>query len=150
MPQIAICENLPVPMIIGKDWQLAVYARIINEPDGKICIITPTQTEYFTYRCVQENLITRCIEFSKVLDENEKKVMELVEEFDDIFKKVFNNMGKFTDFELEINLKHNKPISCKPYILPKQESNFSKKTVDIWIQKKNVDFQTHHMQHLCL
>lgn len=139
MPQIAICENLPVAMILGKDWQLAVYARIIYEPDGKVCIITPTHTEYFPAYNKENKTIACCInlqEIKSVTQEDKKKVMEVVEEYDDIFKNTENDIGKFPDFELEIKLKTEKPISCKPYRLPEPERQFLKQTIETWLEQK--------------
>lgn len=140
MPQIAVCDNLPVPMIIGKDWQYAVYARIIHEPDGKICIVTPTHTEYFPSTTKECASIACCINnniaVKEICHENKNKVMKLVSEYEDIFKNNENDIGKFPDFELEINLKHDKPISCKPYRLPEPERLFLKQTVEKWLDQK--------------
>lgn len=136
MPQIAVCENLPVPMILGKDWQFAVYARIIHEPDGKVCIITPTHTEYFPSNCKEIDSIACCVQVKSIVKEDQDKVMKLVSEFDDIFKNDCNDIGKFTDFEMEIKLKNNKPISCKPYRLPEPERKFLKDTVEKWLEQK--------------
>lgn len=136
MLQIAVCENLPVPMILGKDWQFAVYARIIHEPDGKVCIITPTHTEYFPSNCKEIDSIACCVQVKSIVKEDQDKVMKLVSEFDDIFKNDCNDIGKFTDFEMEIKLKNNKPISCKPYRLPEPERKFMKDTVEKWLEQK--------------
>lgn len=141
MPQIAICKDLPVPMIIGKDWQLAVYARIVYDPDGKICIITPTHTEYFPAIIAKEQSSVACCinqkEIKQPINEEAKyEVEKLVEEYNDIFKNDNNDIGKFSDFELEINLKHEKPISCKPYRLPEPERIFLKETIEKWLEQK--------------
>lgn len=143
MPQIAISENLPVDMILGKDWQYSVYARIIHEPDGKICIITPTHTEYFD-NLSQENTLTACcmktISTSNqeilITQDDKEKVANLVDKYSEIFKSDKNDIGEFQDVELEIKLKHNVPIKCKPYRLPQPEREFLRKTIDEWIEQK--------------
>lgn len=137
MPQVAICDKLPVPMILGKDWQLSVYARIIHEPDGKICIITPTHTEYFPSITTSQSSLACCVNENIKINSNDvKQVEKLVSEYEDIFKNDNNDIGKFPDFQLEINLKHDKPLSCKPYRLPEPERKFLKETIEKWLEQK--------------
>jgi len=47
MPKVGLCEALPISMILGRDWQSAVHATIIIEPNGAICVTTPTSTQEF-------------------------------------------------------------------------------------------------------
>lgn len=53
MPKVGVCESLPIAMILGRDWQSAVHATMIIEPNGAICITTPTSTQEFG--CVKAN-----------------------------------------------------------------------------------------------
>lgn len=140
MPQIGICTDLPVDMIIGKDWQLAVYARIIHEPDGRICIITPTHTESFPTITTEQATVACCIQNQHeiitsptITDENVKEIMEVVDQYPDIFKNDDNDIGEFPDFELKIELKHDNPVKCKPYRLPEPERQFLRQTVEKWL-----------------
>jgi len=60
MPKVGLCEALPIVMILGRDWQSAVHATIIIEPNGAICITTPTSTQEFG--CVKVNsLFVGCV-----------------------------------------------------------------------------------------
>lgn len=53
MPRIAIADPLPVAMLLGKDWQFEVQARIVHEPSGAVCIMTPTTMDEF--QCVSSS-----------------------------------------------------------------------------------------------
>jgi len=53
MPKVGLCESLPIAMILGQDWQSVVHATIIIEPNGAICITTPTSSQEFG--CVKAN-----------------------------------------------------------------------------------------------
>jgi hypothetical protein len=51
MPKIAVCSILPVPLILGTDWQYAVQARCVFDPNGDLCIATPSSMQQ--YKCVR-------------------------------------------------------------------------------------------------
>lgn len=141
MPQIGICSELPVDMIIGKDWQFDVYARIIHEPDGKLCIITPTHTECFPKLQSQKETIACCMENKMnnpiiVTEEHKQEIMKEVDQYTDVFNKNENDVGDFPNIELKIELTHDNPVKCKPYRLPEPERKFLRETVAKWMQQK--------------
>lgn len=47
MPKVGFCENLPIAMILGRDWQMAIHATITIKPNGAVCISTPTGIHEF-------------------------------------------------------------------------------------------------------
>src|SRR5690606_33645189 len=42
MPKVAFIYDLPVDLILGRDWQVATNASITFEPEGSVVITTPT------------------------------------------------------------------------------------------------------------
>lgn len=47
MPKVDLCESLLIAMILRRDWQTAVNATIIIEPNSVICINTPSTSQEF-------------------------------------------------------------------------------------------------------
>ncbi|GFT12484.1 uncharacterized protein NPIL_470101 [Nephila pilipes] len=50
MPKIGICNQLPFKLILGFDWQQQVQARCTYDPNGSLCISTPTS--FHLYECI--------------------------------------------------------------------------------------------------
>ncbi|GFU27484.1 uncharacterized protein NPIL_369101, partial [Nephila pilipes] len=50
MPKIGICTQLPFKLILGFDWQQQVQARCSYDPNGSLCISTPTS--FHLYECI--------------------------------------------------------------------------------------------------
>lgn len=53
MPRAGLRELISIAMIIGRDWQTAVHAAIINEPNVAICINKPSTSQEFG--CLKSN-----------------------------------------------------------------------------------------------
>lgn len=155
MPKVGLCDNLPIAMILGRDWQRAVHATIIVEPNGAICITTPTSIQEFG--CVKStNSFVGCIVQSRFsnsplvsktpvenfvpvknktfLDENQTQELEsLLCSYEDIFSSPEAEIGEFPDIEMEISLINDKPIKCKPYIATEPDRDFMRRQVEKWI-----------------
>ncbi|GFR17052.1 uncharacterized protein TNCT_618871 [Trichonephila clavata] len=50
MPKIGICAQLPFPLILGFDWQQQIQARCTYDPNGSLCISTPSSLHL--YECI--------------------------------------------------------------------------------------------------
>jgi len=50
MPEIGVCTQLPFKLILGFDWQQQVQARCTYDPNGSLCIATPTL--FHLYECI--------------------------------------------------------------------------------------------------
>ncbi|GFR13681.1 uncharacterized protein TNCT_22571 [Trichonephila clavata] len=50
MPKIGICTQLPFKLILVFDWQQQVQARCTYDPNGSLCISTPTS--FHLYECI--------------------------------------------------------------------------------------------------
>lgn len=80
MPRIVIADPLPVAMLLGKDWQFEIQARIIHEPNGAVCIMTPTTVD--VYQCISSSVtMIGCVVSSQMftrqvhaLDQPDEKV----------------------------------------------------------------------------
>lgn len=219
MPKIAIYDPLPVAMLLGKDWQCEINAAIMHEPNGAVCIMTPTATEKFscvfsnksvigcmmrptpiyiqtpphkaqldkeTQQLAAEPLISPVVPIlamtsTSVVDvtprnpithdqviepanppetiaatpqpaiaqqsanppaelhteeltsEQENSLQTLVAEFGDIFVEPGAEIGLFPNFNMEINLKHDTPIKCKPYRVTQPDREFIRAQVQEWL-----------------
>ncbi|XP_040356843.1 uncharacterized protein LOC121046550 [Ixodes scapularis] len=67
MPQVGLCEHLPVTLVLGNDWKWFVQARYIIEADGSFCITTPTSIQEFT-RFKAQTLTANCIFKSRPME----------------------------------------------------------------------------------
>ncbi|XP_064481253.1 uncharacterized protein LOC135394440 [Ornithodoros turicata] len=60
MPRVGLCKKLPVALILGNDWKSFVHARYIFEPDGSLCISTPSSIQ--EYQCIKPaSLSINCV-----------------------------------------------------------------------------------------
>ncbi|GFQ90393.1 uncharacterized protein TNCT_466241 [Trichonephila clavata] len=50
MLKIGICAQLPFPLILGFDWQQQIQARCTYDPNGSLCISTPSSLHL--YECI--------------------------------------------------------------------------------------------------
>ncbi|KAF0712350.1 Transposon Ty3-G Gag-Pol polyprotein, partial [Aphis craccivora] len=162
MPKVSLCEALPIAMILGRDWQSAVHATIIIEPNGAICITTPTSTQEFGcvkvsssfVGCVVESrfsskpLVSKSDEIivQPIKDKESKQISDtyltieqndqlqgLLSCYEDIFSNPAAEIGKFPNLEMEINLTEHKPFRCKPYRVTEPDRIFIREQVDKWI-----------------
>jgi len=165
MPKVGLCEALPIAMILGRDWQSAVHATIIIEPNGAICITTPTSTQEFG--CVKANssfvgcvvesrfsskpLVSKSDEIivQPIKDNESKQISDIyltIEQddqlqgslncYEDIFSNPEAEIGEFPNLEMEINLTEHKPFRCKPYRVTEPDRIFIREQVDKWIANK--------------
>lgn len=155
MPKVDLCDKLPIDIILGRDWQRAVQATITIEPNGAICITTPSSiqefgcviSKYAFVGCVVESrfnnrplAIQTCdtrtmqVEEQPFLNQDHTQKLEsLIIAYDDIFSIPEADIGEFSDIELEISLTNNKPIKCKPYKASEPDGKFMRDQVKKWI-----------------
>lgn len=160
MPKVGLCDSLPIAMILGRDWQSAVHATIIIEPNGAICINTPSTSQEFGclkssksfIGCVVQSRHTNKPLISKVstsaksndepnvvsepfLSNEQEQVLEnMLLEYKDIFSTPECELGEFPEFQMEINLTNNRPIKCKPYKASEIDKQFMREQIDKWIE----------------
>ncbi|GFT68866.1 uncharacterized protein NPIL_617751 [Nephila pilipes] len=48
-PKVGICAQLPFPLILGFDWQQQIQARCTYDPNGSLCISTPSSLNLYEY-----------------------------------------------------------------------------------------------------
>ncbi|KAL4089241.1 hypothetical protein QTP88_024299 [Uroleucon formosanum] len=115
----------------GRDWQKAVQATITIEPNGAVCITTPSSIQEFGcvksktafVGCVVQSrfnnrpLVTKIsdIETTKVdqsfrNQDQTQKLESLNNSYEDIFSTPEAELGEFPDIEMEILLTNDKPI----------------------------------------
>ncbi|XP_025421204.1 uncharacterized protein LOC112691260, partial [Sipha flava] len=165
MPKVGVCESLPIAIILGRDWQSAVHATMIIEPNGAICITTPTSTQEFG--CVKANdSFVGCIVESRfsskplisnykevkiekleqqdsdknadtfLTEEQNEKLQNILGSFEDIFSTPKSEIGEFPNLEMEIKLSDHKPLKCKPYRITELDRIFMSEQVDKWVANK--------------
>ncbi|CAI6376071.1 unnamed protein product [Macrosiphum euphorbiae] len=138
-------------MILGRDWQRAVQATITIEPNGAVCITTPSSIQEFGciksknafVGCVVQTrynnmpLITKTSEMkTKKVDqpflnqEQTQKLESLLNLYEDIFSTPEAEIGEFPDIEMEISLTNDKPIKYKPYKATDPDRIFMRNQVD--------------------
>ncbi|CAI6354043.1 unnamed protein product [Macrosiphum euphorbiae] len=156
MPKVGLCDKLPIAMILGRDWQKAVQATITIEPNGAVCITTPSSIQEFGcvksktafVGCVVQSrfnnrpLVTKIsdIETTKVdqpfLNQDQTQKLEsLINSYEDIFSTPEAELGEFPDIEMEILLTNDKPIKCKPYKATDPDRTFMRNQVEKWISQ---------------
>ncbi len=160
MPRIAVAESLPVAMLLGTGWQCEVHTRIVHEPNGGVCIMTPStmdefkcimSTDPFIGCAVQALFLTAPlveelpVSFFAVLADDttnadgltstQLQIDELTNKFADIFVHDDTEVGVFPNLEMEINLTNHLPVKCKPYRVIKPDHIFIRKQIQQWIDK---------------
>ncbi|KAL4126740.1 hypothetical protein QTP88_010949 [Uroleucon formosanum] len=156
MPKVGLCDKLPIAMILGRDWQKAVQATITIEPNGAVCITTPSSIQEFGcvksktafVGCVVQSrfnnrpLVTKIsdIETTKVdqsfrNQDQTQKLESLINSYEDIFSTPEAELGEFPDIEMEILLTNDKPIKCKPYKATDPDRTFIRNQVEKWISQ---------------
>lgn len=127
--RVGLCENLPVACVFGSDWQSAINVRIIFDSNGKTCITIPSSYKQFSCVLGSGTNIIGCIskydyQNATKLDLNtlhenqnifkgtselfltnlqQEELDKLVNSFKDIFSTPNNELGLFSDLELEIH-----------------------------------------------
>ncbi|GFS68750.1 uncharacterized protein NPIL_139131 [Nephila pilipes] len=141
MPKIGICTQLPFKLILGFHWQQQVQARCTYDPNGSLCISTPTS--FHLYECIHAskpsincvalnqpllndvtlpeatfNTVsseTNLIPKSEGLSTTQQAQLDaVIGKFTDVFYANDDNIGLCPYVEFKIELQHEKPIRCRP------------------------------------
>ncbi|GFR04897.1 uncharacterized protein TNCT_464271 [Trichonephila clavata] len=141
MPKIGICAQLPFPLILGFDWQQQIQARCTYDPNGSLCISTPSSLHL--YECIHAAKPSiNCLTYTKLslppLDDvdlpevtlnplplqkqhfvkseklsvtQQTQLDAVIGKFADVFYSDGDNIGLCPYVEFEIELQHDKPIN---------------------------------------
>ncbi|GFT52695.1 putative gypsy-29-i dr [Nephila pilipes] len=162
MPKIGICTQLPFKLILGFDWQQQVQDRCTYDPNGSLCIFTPTSFHLCecihaskpSINCVALNqpLLddvtlpeapfstvsseTNLIPKSAGLSTTQQAQLEaVIGKFTDVFYGNDDNIGLCPYVEFKIELQHEKPIRCRPYRLSEPDRQFLKTQIQKWLKQ---------------
>ncbi|GFS82808.1 uncharacterized protein NPIL_110221, partial [Nephila pilipes] len=162
MPKIGICTQLPFKLILGFDWQQQVQARCTYDPNGSLCISTPTS--FHLYECIHaskpsincvalnqpllddvtlpeatSNIVsseTNLIPKSAGLSTTQQAQLDaVIGKFTDVFYANDDNIGLCPYVEFKIELQHEKPIRCRPYRLSEPDRQFLNSQIQKWLKK---------------
>ncbi|GFT79774.1 uncharacterized protein NPIL_673082 [Nephila pilipes] len=162
MPKIGICIQLPFKLILGFDWQQQVQARCTYDPNGSLCISTPTS--FHLYECIHASKPSiNCVALNKpllddvtlpeatfniVLSETnlipksaglsttqQAQLDGVIGKFTDVFYANDDNIGLCPYVEFKIELKHEKPIRCRPYRLSAPDRQFLNSQNQKWLKQ---------------
>ncbi|GFS54275.1 putative gypsy-29-i dr [Nephila pilipes] len=162
MPKIGICTQLPFKLILGFDWQQQVQARCTYEPNGSLCISTPTS--FHLNECIHAskpsincfalnkpllddvtlpeatfNIVsseTNLIPKSSGLSTTQQAQLDaVIGKFTDVFYANDDNIGLCPYVEFKIELQHEKPIRCRPYRLSEPDRQFLKTQIQKWLKQ---------------
>ncbi|KAF8763425.1 Retrovirus-related Pol polyprotein like [Argiope bruennichi] len=164
-------------IIVGFDWQQQVQARCTYDPNGSLCISTPTS--FHLYECIHAskpsincvslhppslpslddvtlpeatpNIIsseTNLIPKSAGLSTTQQAQLDaVIGKFTDVFYSN-DNIGLCPYVEFKIELQHEKPIRCRPYRLSELIASFLKTQIEKWFLKQGIAvIPTHRTQH---
>ncbi|GFS45867.1 uncharacterized protein NPIL_226541 [Nephila pilipes] len=162
MPKIGICTQLPFKLILGFDWQQQVQARCTYDPNGSLCISTPTS--FHLYECIHaskpsincvalnqpllddvtlpedtSNIVsseTNLIPKSAGLSTTQQAQLDaVIGKFTDVFYANDDNIGLCPYVEFKIELQHEKPIRCRPYRLSEPDRQFLNSQIQKWLKQ---------------
>ncbi|GFT98843.1 uncharacterized protein NPIL_213531 [Nephila pilipes] len=162
MPKIGICTQLPFKLILGFDWQQQVQSRCTYDPNGSLCISTPTsfhlhecihaskpsincialnqpllddvtlQEATFNIGSCETNLIPKSAGLSTT---QQAQLDAVIGKFTDVFYANDDNIGLCPYVEFKIELQHEKPIRCRPYRLSEPDRQFLKTQIQKWLKQ---------------
>ncbi|GFU12047.1 uncharacterized protein NPIL_180321 [Nephila pilipes] len=162
MPKIGICTQLPFKLILGFDWQQQVQARCTYDPNGSLCISTPTS--FHLYECIHaskpsincvalnqpllddvtlpeatSNIVsseTNLIPKSEGLSTTQQAQLDaVIGKFTDVFYANDDNIGLCPYVEFKIELQHEKPIRCRPYGLSEPDRQYLNSQIQKWLKQ---------------
>ncbi|GFS93366.1 putative gypsy-29-i dr [Nephila pilipes] len=162
MPKIGICTQLPFKLILGFDWQKQVQARCTYDPNGSLCISTPTS--FHLYECIHaskpsincvalnqpllddvtlpeatSNIVsseTNLIPKSAGLSTTQQAQLDaVIGKFTVIFYANDDNIRLCPYVEFKIELQHEKPIRCRPYRLSEPDRQFLSSQIQKWLKQ---------------
>ncbi|GFS97393.1 uncharacterized protein NPIL_366981 [Nephila pilipes] len=162
MPKIGICTQLPFKLILGFDWQQQVQARCTYDPNGSLCISTPTS--FHLYECIHAskpsincvalnqpllddvslpeatfNIVsseTNLIPKSAGLSTTQQAQLDaVIGKFTDVFYANDDNIGLCPYVKFKIELQHEIPIRCRPYRLSEPDRQFLKTQIQKWLKQ---------------
>ncbi|XP_023243381.1 uncharacterized protein LOC111641443 [Centruroides sculpturatus] len=165
MPKIGICKQLPFSLILGFDWQQQVQARCTYDPNGSLCISTPSALHLYecihasknSISCISSNDIslpplddvtlptvvpncfspqTQLIPKSTGLSKKQQIQLDaVIGTFADVFYSKDDNIGLCPYVEFTVDLQHDKPLRCRPYCLTEPDRQFMKAQIQKWIKQ---------------
>ncbi|GFT68204.1 putative gypsy-29-i dr [Nephila pilipes] len=162
MPKIGICTQLPFKLILGFDWQQQVQARCTYDPNGSLCISTPTS--FHLYECIHASKPSiNCVALNQpLLDDvtlpeatsnivssetnlilksaglsttQQAQLDAVIGKFTDVIYANDDNIGLCPYVEFKIELQHEKPIRCRPYRLSEPDPHFLKTQIQKWLKQ---------------
>ncbi|GFT37453.1 uncharacterized protein NPIL_251931 [Nephila pilipes] len=130
MPKIGICTQLPFKLILGFDWQQQVQARCTYDPNGSLCISTPTS--FHLYECIHAskpsiNYITLN---QPLLDD-----VTLPEATSNIVSSETNLIPKSAGLSTTQQAQLDAPIRCRPYRLSELDRQFLNSKIQKWLKQ---------------
>ncbi|GFS29142.1 uncharacterized protein NPIL_655521 [Nephila pilipes] len=161
MPKIGICIQLPFKLILGFDWQQQVQDKCTYDPNGSLCISTPTS--FHLYECIHASKPSiNCVALIQPLLDNvtlpeatfnivssetnlipksaglsttqQAQLDAVIGKFTDVFYSHDDNIGLCPYVEFEIELLLNKPIRCQPYLLSEPDRQFLNSQIQKWLK----------------
>ncbi|GFT95488.1 putative gypsy-29-i dr [Nephila pilipes] len=162
IPKIGICTQLPFKLILGFDWQQQVQATCTYDPNGSLCISTPTS--FHLYECIHaskpsincvalnqpllddvtlpeatSNIVsseTNLIPKSAGLSTTQQAQLDaVIGKFTDVFYANDDKIGQCPHVEFKIELQHEKPIRCRPYRLSEPDRQFLNSQIQKWLKQ---------------
>ncbi|GFS53857.1 putative gypsy-29-i dr [Nephila pilipes] len=162
MPKIGICTQLPFKLILGFDWQQQVQSRCTYDPNGSLCISTPTS--FHLYECIHaskpsincvalnqpllddvtlpeatSNIVsseTNLIPKSAGLSTTQQAQLDaVIGKFTDVFYANDDNIGLCPYVEFKIELQHEKTIRCRPYRLSEPDRQYLNSQIQKWLKQ---------------
>ncbi|GFQ94655.1 reverse transcriptase domain-containing protein [Trichonephila clavata] len=157
---------LPFPLILGFDWQQQIQASGTYDPNGSLCISTPSSLHL--YECIHAvKPSINCLNYTKLslppLDDvdlpevtlnplplqkqhfvkseklsvtQQTQLDAVIGKFADVFYSDDDNIGLCPYVEFEIELQHDKPIRYRPYCLSEPDSQFLNIQIQKWLDQR--------------
>ncbi|KAF8792329.1 Retrovirus-related Pol polyprotein like [Argiope bruennichi] len=131
MPKIGVCTQLPFKLILGFDWQQQVQARCTYDPNGSLCISTPTS--FHLYECIHASKPSiNCVSLHP----------PSLPSLDDVLlcqkQHPYNFNPKQTlSLNSQDSLQLNKLnlMQCRPYRLSEPDRQFLKTQIEKWLKQ---------------